>query len=96
MTCTSGWRIGGPPCEILDTGNIDTIGGCCFGNAGTVFGPTTAVTLTSPPDKAWAYAVAVVVGAVVLESEIFWQNSYKIQALNNKYHKLMNATGTHF
>ena len=37
------------------TGNIETMGGCCTGGAGCGFlGPMTAVTLTSPPDKALA------------------------------------------
>ena len=40
------------------TGNIDTIGGCCFTGAGGCFGPTTAVTLTSDPDKALANSEA--------------------------------------
>jgi hypothetical protein len=38
--------------KILDTGNIDTIGSCCLGNAGTFFGLTSAITLISLPDKA--------------------------------------------
>ena len=48
---TSGVKTGG----FEGTGNMDTIGGCCFGGAGFEFlGPMTAVTLISPPDKARA------------------------------------------
>ena len=37
------------------TGNIETLGACCLGGAGWgFFGPTTAVMLISPPDKALA------------------------------------------
>ena len=60
---TSGVKIGG----FEGTGNIDTMGGCCFGGAGFGFlGPITAVTLISPPDKALAKSVADEVGTLWL------------------------------
>jgi hypothetical protein len=42
------------------TGNIETIAGCCFAGGGGCLGrtPTTAVTLTSDPDKARANSEA--------------------------------------
>ena len=46
-----------PPLET-GTGNIETMGGCCLIGAGGCLGPTTAVTLTSDPDKALANSEA--------------------------------------